>query len=274
MKPKALVLCFTDQRKDVRPKKQINVLKEKFYVTSMGIGGAPEVGESEFLLHKFSHSSRWQKLKKAYSIKFSAWERFYLGASTMASYKELAKNKWDVIIANEVNTLPIAVKLKQEQGAKLVFDAHEYYPLECEGNFTWSFFFKNYLNKLLQDCLPQVDLLISVAENIIQRYISEFGNVNHHLCRNVPSYQTKKPQISKGTIQLFHHGMADPCRNLEKLIDIMKYVNPSAFHLNFLLVVNHSSQIRYLRKLKKYANRLENITFFYAYSEYRTSRFL
>ena len=146
------------------------------------------------------------KIKKGIFDQIFRLGEIFWGPST--KFYEL-KNKWDVIIANEVNTLPIAVKLKQEQGAKLVFDAHEYYPLECEGNFTWSFF-KNYLNKLLQDCLPQVDLLISMLK-ILYKDISKFGNINHHLCRNVPSYQTKKPQISKGTIQLFHHGMADPC---------------------------------------------------------------
>ena len=49
--------------------------------------------------------------------------------------------KIDVIIANDLDTLPIAVKLK-EKNTSLIFDAHEYYP--SSGQATG---FKGYLKK-------------------------------------------------------------------------------------------------------------------------------
>ena len=50
--------------------------------------------------------------------------------------------RFDVILANDAEVLPLAARLAREQGARLVFDAHEYAPRELEDNLKWRIFFQ------------------------------------------------------------------------------------------------------------------------------------
>ena len=261
MKPKALILCFTDQKKDPRPRKQIEYLKEYFDITTMGLKSAPNIGEKSFIKFESFPNPFLKRCKRFIFLKAGLWQEFYWKTSTLNAFNELSKTKWDLIIANEINSLPIGVKLKNHSKARLVFDAHEYYPCVNEENRVWRFLYQSYYNKILQACLPIVDLTFTVGEHLAEKYMTEYKIEKPLLCRNVTPYHDLVPTMNIGPIRLIHQGGALAARKLESLIDIMKHVSPKRAHLSFLLVSNNEEQESYLNFLKNRAKSVQAVKF-------------
>lgn len=79
----------------------------------------------------------------------------------------------DIIQCHEVGPLPAAIALKTEFGCKIIYEAHEIYDDLANASPMMS----RRHRRIHQDCLPYVDALITVNENIADYYSGTYSGI-------------------------------------------------------------------------------------------------
>ena len=217
---KIAIISLSHLHQDPRVYRQIDALKIDYEIitagiTSIGIPGIPFF-KLDFFGKKIYQRAFWMKLTKKY-------ENFYW---QYANFHELGlylrKEKPDIIIANDIDMLPVAI---QNKGcAKIIFDAHEYSPLENDESFLFRFLFKPYKEWLVKNYVHMADSMMTVSNGIAEQYF-HVTNKRPVVVTNSPKYQQLSPSpVNSNKIKLVHHGAAIPERNLEINIAVMKYL--------------------------------------------------
>lgn len=154
--------------------------------------------------------------------------------------------------ANDLIALPVAAEAAKKKGAKLIFDAHEYAPLELENRRYWRLFFRPIMIYFLKKYSASIDASITVAPLISRRYKKEFG-LDPIVVLNVPErIDLPEKKFESKDIRLVHHGGAIRDRGLERMIEALSFCG-ERFTLHFLLIDTDRSYMEYL---KKTANKL------------------
>lgn len=249
---KIAIISLSDLSRDPRVFRQILAFKERYDLITAGLVPSEFEEIPFFKLHYYGERIYQRALPMIISRKF---DEFYWNYS---NFKELGyflhKYKPDIIIANDIEMLPIALKYKAN--AKIIFDAHEYAPLEFEDSFLFNLFFKKYKTYLVKNYVPHVDKMITVSKGIADKYQKDTG-VTPVVITNAPKYESIKPNVvNPKKIRLVHHGVAHPSRNIELHFKIMKYLNPSIYEFHFYLV---STDEGYLKKIMSLASISNNI---------------
>jgi hypothetical protein len=253
---KILMISFSDLKNDPRVRRHINFLKEKYFVHAVGYEN-PEIDGVRFTKVSIKQSDTYDKIQKLLQLSFRNFDKYYWGKYDFSQvFKIVGKEKFDVIIANDANTLPLAFKLKGD--AKIVFDAHEYAPLEFEDSLYWRWFFKPLANYICQKYIKHVDAMITVGEIIAKEYEKNF-NVAPIVITNASGYKSDlKPVFSEGEkIRIIHNGSTFPSRKIEVMIEVMKYLDDK-YELYLMLLKN---DIKYLSKLKNLSVKMKNVFF-------------
>lgn len=140
-------------------------------------------------------------------------------------------NRFDIVVANDLDTLPgcfIAVLLKRK---KLVYDSHEYFtevPELVNRKFPKSVW--QFIEKLL---LPRVKYSYTVSESIAETYNEKYG-ISMRVVRNVPycigniitdGVKEKNQRI------ILYQGSLNMGRGLEQMIDAMEFVENTVFRI-------------------------------------------
>lgn len=157
----------------------------------------------------------------------------------------LSKERFDLIIANDLSALPFAFKVKRN--AKLLYDAHEY-SLDQGNSEQWKKIQLPYNRYLLDKYLSRIDGFMVTCEGSGKLYSSQFSVPDPVVVMNAPYYHDLKPSMcTGGKIRLVHHGIAGYPRRLDILIDAMKLLD-TRFTLDFFLVANSTPCFEELRK--------------------------
>jgi hypothetical protein len=243
---KILILCFSNLERDPRVYRQIIALKDDFKVVAAGCAH-PKVDGVDFVALKSGSPSFFQKiygalLRACHLDKKYYWSHFFI----QDAYTQLSCLECDLILANDLDTLPLAVRLAQEKKVKLIYDAHEYAPREFESSFKWRILWQQYKTRLCRDYLPKVDAMITVCQGIADEYKRQF-RVKSVLVFNAPAYENLEPLEVKSKIRLIHHGAAIRERNIESMIDLMKELD-DRFELNLMLVPSDKCYFSELQK--------------------------
>ena len=152
----------------------------------------------------------------------------------------------DAILANDWNALPLAVRAARTTGARLVFDAHEYAPLEYAG-LGWRLKNARTIQYLLKKYTPEVHGSVTVCPGIAERYHRVFG-LDPVVVRNapepvsVPGHETREDRI-----RLVHHGGAARTRRLEDFIEIVAACD-RRYELHYMLTGQDTAYLRELRR--------------------------
>jgi hypothetical protein len=169
------------------------------------------------------------------------------------SIKQLRQNTWDVIVANDIDSLPAAFYIKGHSSAKIILDAHEYAPRQFENLRWWRILFQPAVLWACRNFLPKVDLMFTVGKGVADEYRKNFG-IESLIITNAPFYQGQKPSaLQPGKVRLVHHGIANPSRRPDLMIDMMKMLD-SRFTLDlYLLTSSYASAgtINYIQTLKE-----------------------
>ncbi|WP_319559832.1 hypothetical protein [Marispirochaeta sp.] len=145
-----------------------------------------------------------------------------------------AIQKCDLIIANDIPVLPMALKLGQMYQAKVYIDAHEYEPLHYNTK-EFNKYYKDFWYYICKKYLPKADYMTTVCAGIAEKYSKEF-NVTCGVIINAPYFNKLDPvECSDNKIKLIHHGMAARGRQLENMIYLMDQLDDQ-FELHFMLV--------------------------------------
>ncbi|MDX9869349.1 MAG: glycosyltransferase [Candidatus Cloacimonadales bacterium] len=248
---KVLIIVYSDIMRDARVLKQVAKYKEH-NLTLLSFGQLAEKGvEHISIIDKYPF---FYKIIGAVLLKLHLFMWYYWLLPVNRQVYHLLKDKsFDLIIANDIYTLPLAVSIKKS--AKLIYDAHEYYPREHDNNKMWMFFFHHYMNYLTQRFAPQATQMLTVGYIIADEYKKNFG-VEPEIVLNIPAYQEMPVNpLEEGKIKIVHHGVALEQRNLELMIDVVKELG-KLYTLDLYLV---EFKKPYLDKLKAYVADISNV---------------
>jgi len=147
----------------------------------------------------------------------------------------------------------VAVEAAKVTGAKIIFDAHEYSPLQLENRPLWKFLYAPSVNYFLKKYKNCFDASITVCEPIAERYKREYG-FSPIVIMNSPELvvDASSGTTQNNSIKLIHHGGAFPDRKLENMIQAVALADQK-YSLHFMLVPTYP---KYLARLQQMAQEL------------------
>jgi len=247
------------------PLKQPRVLRQLKYFTSLNnqfcvyLISNSKVREYPVINYELERFSILKNFIRIFLyIKTKNYENYFWTKKNKNLAKNLLKVKFDLIIVHGIRNILLGQKIAR--GAKILFDAHEYYPENFSDNFWWRFSFKDYYHYLCKKYLNKTDYVITVSQGILEEYKRNFNVKNIELITNAKNYKDIEPsKVNESHIKLIHHGDCSSSRKLELMIEAAKYFNRN-LHLHLMLVVSRGYEF-YFKKLKRMADKLENVHF-------------
>jgi hypothetical protein len=255
-KQNILIISYTNHDTDPRVIRQISALHSKFVLYTAALTANKSVS-TNFIELRRSASSPVQKIKKLFQLFLRQFDDMYWDAARLRDYQAIEKFTYNVIVANDIDTLPLAVKYKEEKNrsCKIYFDAHEYHPLEFEDNLKWTLTQKKYKTFLCRKYLKQADFMTTVSSGIADEYQKVFG-VRPDVITNATAYYDLAPAQVLDTIKLVHHGAAIRERKVELMIQMMDHL-PENFHFTFILMPNDHVYLQELQLMARtYGSRI------------------
>lgn len=184
-------------------------------------------------------------LPAAYDVWFSSRPRY------QQALRYALEAKADVYHACDWATLVVCVKAARQTGAKVFFDADEYWPLENETSRAWQMFFSPLIDYTLRQYASEIDGATTVSRPIAQRYKDEY-QFDAEILFNVPDYEEIPFRAAQPSqIRLMHHGASRRNRYLETMIEALALTD-SRFTLHLMLMPGDPG---YLDELKLLAEK-------------------
>lgn len=141
--------------------------------------------------------------------------------------------RFDLIVATDLDTLAAGAALKDETGALLVYDAHEFWPYALHGMRHWqSEFWASFSHELV----AAADLAISVSPPLAEAMAAEYGRPFDAVPNCASLAEARAVDIERklaarsrsGQVDFLFQGAFAPGRGLEQLIGAWRYVDPKA----------------------------------------------
>ena len=251
---KILIIAYTDLKMDPRPYRQINCLNKLYSVYTVGKSNSG-LEKSFFPIKKHGFIINMIRIF-ILKMGFNKW--YYWDKYKKNLLKLIDKNNFDLVIAHEIKTLPLALRIAK--GSPVILDAHEYSPNNFDDDFLWRFFLKKHFIWLCKSYLPKIDKLVSVSPGIVDKYRSEFNTKSILLTNAANYFKSLKPKIvSETKIKIIYHGLLSKSRRIDLFIEMMRYLDNDIYELTLMLVYGTYEKLLY-KKLKKKAKGL-NIKF-------------
>lgn len=257
-----LIISFSDLEFDARVSRQVNWLKDKSEITCICFKANPNLNGITWKLIRQIPLSLGRKALLALSLFF----RFYtLSYKLQHGYKKqltnLKKEKFDWIIANDIESLPLAFDLKSSKKTQIFFDAHEYAPRHFEDKLWWKTLFAPWYNHLCKTLIPKVDDMSTVSTGLAEEYNKNFG-AHPKLITNATNFHNLTPSQVHNPIRLIHHGIVNKSRKIENMLEVARILGKDYTLDLILMLPEYASQDtkRYFEDLSDSIALMDNVT--------------
>lgn len=251
------MLCYSHLATDSRVLRQVRSLSERYAVTSATFGASPIEGVEHVELtdpppYRNAWIGRWLYAALYILRFFPILQRF--NPRDRAALAALSGRSWDVIVANDVNTIPLAARLGARCG--VLADLHEYASRQEEHSTSWRLLHAPYARWLVRRVASGASAVTTVSQGIADEYRREYG-IEAEVVTNASDYRELVPAPMGSTIRLVHSGVPAVQRRLEIMIDAMKLTKADVT-LDFYLIEDGSA---YLTELKERASGIDTVRF-------------
>lgn len=242
-RPKMLILSFSPIVGDARVLKQVARFVQDFDVTTLGYGDKPEgVVEHISMPREVRYNDLDGKL-----ITLKRYRRVYWKLSAVRWSREaLKKRRFDVIIANDVEAVPVAVSLRPRRG--VLADLHEYSPRLHDDNELWFQRITPWFDWVVRRYVTKAQAWTTVSEGLASEYERNFG-FHAELVSNATPFHELEPVAVSSPIRLVHSGAGLTNRQLHLMAEAVATADADVT-LDFYLTANHPA---YLEELTAYA---------------------
>jgi hypothetical protein len=258
--PMEELLIVTQRTLHTAPRiiREIEALQADFRIHTIGLTPPKASVQSHTHSAILEESTSFKALRKLRRVLLNRYiARTHIQKSKLRRVNKLLHDlKPSVVICHECFDVPYFAALKEKYGYKLVFNAHEYYPLEFDEDPNWASTWQLYYEDLYRQILPSVDLFINVCDSIREKCLEVFG-VDSLVIPNASFYHACEPTEVHQPIRLIHHGGAIQSRKIEEMIDVAKLLGPQ-YELSLMLMPIDSG---YFEELKALAAPLPNVKF-------------
>ena len=262
-KKKILIICFTDTRFDARVARQLDFLKDEYEVTFVGHGIHLDSGIEFVKIPKPPLETIDKAVLAGLLLSRNYSDAYWCQYPYRYLNEKLKPARFDLVLANDVESLPLAFYLAKDNGIKILYDAHEYAPRQFEDRLYWRIFFQKYTMHLCRKYIPKVNGMFTVCDGLAKEYQKEFS-VFPEIFTNAPAHHDLKPsQTFPDKIRLIHHGIVNMSRKLENMIEMTESLD-DRFTLDIMVKTTPSSSnktLAYFERLKKMARESEKVRF-------------
>lgn len=255
--PRVCILAYSEVSRDARVLRQVEHLATQ---CELVVGGWGDLAIPGVRFHSLPrHFGRLTRLAgygllllgRFWPGAYGVW--FRLRPYHVEARRVAEQERCDVYYANDWVTLPAAWAGARRHAGKLVFDAHEYSPLEWESSALWRFLYRPFVLHVLREHAAHMDAAITVSQPIADRYAAEYP-IRPTVILNAPAITAAPPMpaeetSSDGVLRLVHHGSAVPERRMERMIDAIALARGRCT-LDFMLV----GDATYIGALRRYAD--------------------
>jgi hypothetical protein len=242
---KICILALSPLARDARVLRQVELLAPHHQVTVVGFEPFPTHLPGVRWLKVEAASGRAERMAGVGLLALGrllpgAHELWFRLRSLYQGLREtLGQECFDLVYANDWNTLPLAAEVARRCNARLVFDAHEFSPLEWEQRWWWRQLYAPLIRRVLRRYGPLCDASVTVSAPIAERYRREYG-LDAVVVLNAPAAvrqgpAEQAPPPSPDRVRLIHHGAAIRARHLERMIEAIALAQPR-FTLDMMLV--------------------------------------
>lgn len=245
---RVLVFTFTPIDREPRALKQIGVLKDDYEVTTAGFGPAPVAGVPHIELEASPQRHGLLSIRGVYSLLILLRQYRILSRllpRNVSAYDRLSPHEWDLVIAHDVSTVPVARRLRSTHG--ILVDLHEYATRQGEHSLRWRLVEGGYFRWILKKHVAKVAAISTVGQGIVDEYRREFG-LDSDLVVNATPFRDIAPTPTPTPIRLVHSGVVAETRKLEIMIEAVKLARVPVT-LDLYLVGSEDAYFRSLRDM-------------------------
>lgn len=220
-RPSLLILSYSHLYRDARILRQIATFSSVYDITTMGYGPRPEGVQAHVEIP--GDIIYWKVNRPLVMTRFfqTAYDR---AAITRFVREKLRPGQFDLILANDVHAVPVAVTLKPRLGVHA--DLHEYTTRQQEEMWRYRTFLAPYYGYLIRRWVRQADSVTTVGVALAKEYQREFG-LDCGVVFNAPSRADLPVGAVGEPVRLVHAGGATPGR-LETILEAMDLVTSGA----------------------------------------------
>lgn len=241
-KPSLLILSYSEIVSDARLLKQIAVFGDDYDITTCGYGAAPEGVVEHVPIPADLSVWRYPRLPvmmRRYS------HAYWSNAAIVAAQKALEGRRFDVVIANDVDTVGLALSLKPRAGVHA--DLHEYAPRMREDLLRVRVFVHPFIDWMCRTFVARAQSWTTVGDGIAAEYERRFG-FRPAVVTNAAPYVAAEPSPVHEPVRLVHSGAAQENRGLEEIIAAVQ-LSRGDFTLDLYLVPQDPAFLERLRTL-------------------------
>lgn len=250
-RPSLLILSFSPIRSDPRVLKQVKLFSVVYDVTTCGYGPAPDGVVDHVEIPREARG--WVDDKVAIATR--QYRRAYRNIQAVADARpKLAGRRFDGILANDLNAVPLALDLEPRFGVH--GDLHEFAPREKDDDLTWRLAVAPFMRWLCRTYLPRLASVTTVARGIADQYEADYG-VKVGVVTNAAPYADREPQPVHAPIRLIHSAAGQRYRKLENFVELMRDA-PAGVTLDMIVMPNEPD---YVAELKAMGEGVPGLTF-------------
>lgn len=212
-----LIMSFSVLTGDPRVLRQIEMFKGDYELVTVGYGSAPD-GVSEHVevpAHLDSLRPSFRHLMALYAAR--RYQRAYFGSRrTRFVLDRVAPHAVDVIIANDVNAVPLALALQPRLGVHA--DLHEYAPRQREDERWWRTLVGPFQGWMVRRYVTLADSVTTVSPGLAAQYAAEYG-VSAEVVPNASPFRGDiEPSAVGSPVRLVHMGSAVRGRGIAEMV--------------------------------------------------------
>lgn len=253
----SLVLACSDPRNDPRPYRMMRWLREISKVSVAGDILALFEEDDMFRIGIIKTSLPLMENAKilAYRLKNAIQNKDLIFLFVPSSMSETDRKTpievypFDLIVSHDLVLLPLAFSIRKEY-TKVILDAREFYPNNFDDQLIWRLTLKPLNQYLCRKYLGLCDSVLTVSEGIAEEYYVQFG-VSPEVIMSLPEYHALQPTpVDRDHINLIHHGWASPSRKIDRMIQVMDYVD-DRFTLDLMMIPGKGRVWREIQRMVK-----------------------
>ena len=248
-------VCEANPAKNPRPNRVIQALQKDHELTAIGRHATQIEGVEVLSYDSPKKRNFWQEIGLYRDVFLRRYERLVFIPTRLKIAEYLDQREFDLIFCHDLVLLPIV--LAHKKSAKVIFDAREFYPKQCEDDWRWKILFADFNDWLCRTFLKEVDCAYTVGEGIAQKYGEEYG-VKMSTLMSLPLLSHCSPALrgEREKIRLIHHGVANSNRQIELMIEMMDHVD-DRFVLDLMLM--KSGRESYYESLMERVKERQNV---------------
>jgi len=221
-KPRLLLISYSDISTDARVLKQVKLASKNWDVTTLGYGPKPADSSEHIEISRTPPPFALDGRK--ITSKIYPWVYWSL-PGVKASLKALAGRSFDKVFANEIDAVPIALKVGAKLGVHA--DLHEYYPAYYDYQPAWKRRIRPYVEWQCRKFLPRVNSVTAASQGFADLYKRDFG-IDAEVVFNAAPYWDLDPTPIHEPLRLVTHGSAHRNRQALNMVEAVKMANTDA----------------------------------------------